>query len=388
MTRRTTGGGGFDARPRGVEAEPRGAASNAAGRTPRHAPADLEDLQPGNVAAVLDDRAPVVVVDLDEPAPSPRHLPVAFPGVVVGVSATGWPAVSRFAPKSPTSTDPGLLVGVDIVLVPGSVAPGGPSRGAPWVAVEDADAELVRLSEAAARSPMAAVTLMQVLRSGTAGSLERDLVVESLAYSALQSGPEFLGWLAGRPAPKTGRTQVDGPVILERDGAVLTITLNRPQVRNAYNVDLREGLDEAFDLVAADPSIEQVLLKGAGPNFCSGGDLDEFGTGPGPAASHLIRTTRSPALRLSRVADRVTAQLHGACVGAGIEIPALAGRVVAAPETRVRLPEVEMGLIPGAGGTASLPRRIGRHRTAWLGLSGAWLDAATALAWGLFDGEL
>ncbi len=101
--------------------------------------------------------------------------------------------------------------------------------------------------------------------------------------------------------------------------------------------------------MAADPSIEQVLLKGAGPNFCSGGDLDEFGTGPGPVASHLIRTTRSPALRLAGVADRVTAQLHGACVGAGIEIPALAGRVVATPDTRVRLPEVEMGLIPGAG---------------------------------------
>jgi enoyl-CoA hydratase/carnithine racemase len=81
----------------------------------------------------------------------------------------------------------------------------------------------------------------------------------------------------------------------------------------------------------------------------------------------------------------VTVELHGACVGAGVEIPALAGRVFATPDTRVRLPEVAMGLIPGAGGTASLPRRIGRHRTAWLGLVGAWLDATTALAWGLVD---
>jgi hypothetical protein len=384
------GGAGFDARPAGLEAEPRGdAASNPPRRIPTHAPADLDDLRSGDVAAVLDDRAPVVVVDLDEPASvAPRHLPVAFAGVVLGVSRTGWPAVSRAAPKSQTSPGPGVLAGVDIVLVPKAIAPGGPSPGALWVGVDDPDAEVLRIREAAARSPMAAVTLMQVLRSGTAVSLERDLFVESLAYSALQSGPEFLGWLASRTTARTGRTQVDVPVILERDGAVLTITLNRPQVRNAYNVALREGLDEAFDLVAADPSIETVFLKGAGPNFCSGGDLDEFGTGPGPAASHLIRTTRSPALRLARVADRVTAQLHGACVGAGIEIPALAGRVVAAPDARVRLPEVEMGLIPGAGGTASLPRRIGRYRTAWLGLSGAWLDAATAFAWGLFDEEL
>jgi enoyl-CoA hydratase/carnithine racemase len=119
--------------------------------------------------------------------------------------------------------------------------------------------------------------------------------------------------------------------------------------------------------------------------FSSGGDLDEFGSGPGPSAAHLIRTSRSPALRLGRVADRVTAELHGACVGAGIEIPALAGRIVAAPDTQMLLPEVSMGLIPGAGGTATLPRRIGRHRTAWLALGGAWIDAATALDWGLVD---
>jgi enoyl-CoA hydratase/carnithine racemase len=85
------------------------------------------------------------------------------------------------------------------------------------------------------------------------------------------------------------------------------------------------------------------------------------------------------------VAERVTVELHGACVGAGIEIPALAGRIIAKPDTRIRLPEVSMGLIPGAGGTASLPRRIGRHRTAWLALGGAWLDATTALGWGLVD---
>jgi len=72
-------------------------------------------------------------------------------------------------------------------------------------------------------------------------------------------------------------------------------------------------------------------------------------------------------------------------VGAGLELSAFAGHVVARPDTGVRLPEVSMGLIPGAGGTVSIPRRIGRWRTLYLALSGMWLDAATAAEWGLVD---
>jgi len=81
----------------------------------------------------------------------------------------------------------------------------------------------------------------------------------------------------------------------------------------------------------------------------------------------------------------VTAYVHGACVGAGIELAAFAGRVVATPDTRCRLPEVSLGLVPGAGGTVSIPRRIGRQRTAWLGLGGAELEATRAAQWGLVD---
>ena len=76
---------------------------------------------------------------------------------------------------------------------------------------------------------------------------------------------------------------------------------------------------------------------------------------------------------------------NGACVGAGIELPAFAARVVAAQDTVAELPELGMGLVPGAGGTVSVPRRIGRQRAAWWMLSGARLDAETGRAWGLFD---
>jgi enoyl-CoA hydratase/carnithine racemase len=88
---------------------------------------------------------------------------------------------------------------------------------------------------------------------------------------------------------------------------------------------------------------------------------------------------------MAGVADRVVAFLHGSCFGSGIELSAFAARVVARPDTVIGLPEVSLGLIPGAGGTVSLPRRIGRHRTAWLALTGRTIDAATARAWGLVD---
>ncbi|CAB4833716.1 unannotated protein [freshwater metagenome] len=77
--------------------------------------------------------------------------------------------------------------------------------------------------------------------------------------------------------------------------------------------------------------------------------------------------------------------MHGACVGSGIELAAFASRVVAAPDAFFALPEGAMGLIPGAGGTVSIARRINKQRTAWLALSNQSIDAETALAWGLID---
>jgi enoyl-CoA hydratase/carnithine racemase len=119
--------------------------------------------------------------------------------------------------------------------------------------------------------------------------------------------------------------------------------------------------------------------------FCSGGDLDEFGTLPDPATAHAIRSTRHPARLLHALEPRVECVVHGSCVGAGVELPAFATRVVARPDASFRLPELGMGLVPGAGGTVSLPRRIGRQRTAWLALTGVAIDVETALSWRLVD---
>jgi enoyl-CoA hydratase/carnithine racemase len=323
----------------------------------------LEGLQAGrgDVGAAVDE--PVVVVDLD----SGRSVaglkpPPGWPGVVIAVSQ---------APSAPAAPD-----GPDVLVS----AATDPPR--PWVG---GGLEAARAVEAAVRrNPIAATTLAQVLRAGVTLGVGGALTIESLAYSTLQGGPEHRHWLETRRMRATdGR--LDPAVRLERRGDALWLILDRPERRNAYSARMRDELVAALEVPAFDPSISAVHLAGAGPNFCSGGDLAEFGALPDPATAHSIRTQRSAGWRISQLEDRITVHLHGACVGAGIELAAFAGTVEAAPDATMALPEVGMGLIPGAGGTASLPRRIGPARTAWLALTGVRLDAETAVRWGLVD---
>lgn len=245
--------------------------------------------------------------------------------------------------------------------------------------------ELVPIAASARLAPLAAQALVQLLRLGAGLGIHDALVAESLAYSMLQSGPEFARWRAGRtlrPAPpETGEPAVR----VRRSGDRLHLQLNRPERRNAFSAAMRDALVEGLQLAELDASIEEVILSGVGPAFCSGGDLDEFGSRPDPATAHAVRSSRSAAALIARSAARVRAELHGACVGAGIELPAFASRVVAREGAFFQLPELSLGLVPGAGGTVSLPRRIGRERTAWLALSGARIDAPTARRWGLID---
>lgn len=234
-------------------------------------------------------------------------------------------------------------------------------------------------------NPQASVTAAQVLRATHGVEVASGLTLESAAYSMLQAGPEFARWRASRVACTPAGDEAGPPVIVERTQDKLVVTLNRPHVRNAVNAASRDGLVEALRVGACDPAVGLVLLKGAGPAFCSGGDLGEFGTLPDPATAHQIRMTRSPAWWAASLRPRLRVELHGACVGAGIELAAWAGEIVAREDTFALLPEVSMGLIPGAGGTVSLPRRIGRHRSAYMAISGQRIDVDTLRAWGLVD---
>lgn len=256
------------------------------------------------------------------------------------------------------------------------------------ITVPSADAAVAELTHRLQRWPLAAAVCDDVLRSvDPAGATMAGVVTESLAYSTLQAGPEFARWLAER-GPASVPHLAD-PVLAQRDGNTLRIVFNRPQRHNAFSTDARAALLEALDVAHYDTSIDEVVLAGNGPSFCSGGDLAEFGTFTDPASAHLARTRHSPALALDALTARLgpacRAEVHGQVLGSGLEMAAFCGRVVARPSAVFGLPELSLGLIPGAGGTVSITRRIGRWRTAYLVISGQTIDAPTALSWGLVD---
>jgi Enoyl-CoA hydratase/isomerase len=304
--------------------------------------------------ALSDPKGSVVVVALDDrssPDAAPAPLALAtLPAVVVGTSAFDTPRRADL---------------VDVVVPP------------------EGD-ELDATVDAVGANPLAATALALVLRGSEVRSVVEGLQLESAVYGTLQGGPEFAAWRASRPVHPP-RPEAGPAVAVHRDGDRLELVLDRPAVRNALDSRMRDELVAGLAIAAGDPSVAEVRLRGAGPAFCAGGDLDEFGSRPDIATAHLVRMTRSPARAMAAIADRLVAHLHGACLGSGIELPAFAARVVARSDTVVGLPEVSLGLIPGAGGTVSLPRRIGRHRTASLALTGRTIDAATALEWGLVD---
>lgn len=263
-----------------------------------------------------------------------------------------------------------------------------PSADRRVVVVDSVPDTLAELSERCERWPHASAVCDDVLRTiDPAGPTMAGLVTESLAYSTLQAGPEFARWLEERGPARL--PDIADPVQARRDGDVLHIDFNRPQRHNAFSTDARAALLDTLTVAQLDPSVTGITLSGNGPSFCSGGDLAEFGTFADPASAHLARTRHSPALLLdaltARFGEACRARVHGQVLGSGLEMAAFCGWVEAAADSVCGLPELSLGLIPGAGGTVSVTRRIGRWRTAYLVLSGRTVDAATALAWGLVD---
>jgi enoyl-CoA hydratase len=248
--------------------------------------------------------------------------------------------------------------------------------------------QLERLQRAVDANPSASTVLVQALRLIEGLSPQAGLVVESLAFATLQQGDEFSSWLdrvskAKKQAPPKAADA--SPVIAERLGHELHLLLNRPETRNEVDVEMRDALFDCFSIAALDPEITRVHVRGAGSSFSIGGALSEFGRVHSGTTGHFIRTQRLPARMLADHGHKYHFHLHGACVGAGLEIAAFGGWITAHPSAYLRLPEISMGLIPGAGGCVSLTRRIGRQGAAWMMMTGARISAKTAMTWRLVD---
>lgn len=300
----------------------------------------------------------------DAPAASP-------PGVVVAVGSAADIAAAEYWPQAATFTL--------------TEDPCADRRAVTVDSVPEALAELTRRCQ---RWPHASAVCDDVLRAiDPEGPTLAGVVTESLAYSTLQAGPEFARWLDERGPARM--PDIADPVQAGRDGDTLRVAFNRPRRHNAFSTDARAALLEALAVAQLDPSVTGIVLSGNGPSFCSGGDLAEFGTFADPASAHLARTRHSPALALDALTARLgrscRAEVHGRVLGSGLEMAAFCGWIAARDDSVFGLPELGLGLIPGAGGTVSVTRRIGRWRTAYLVLSGRTVGAEIARAWGLVD---
>jgi len=169
----------------------------------------------------------------------------------------------------------------------------------------------------------------------------------------------------------------------EKLGPVAVVTLDRPEKLNAYDVAMRDDLHAVLGAADEDPEVRALVLRGAGRAFSTGGDVTEFGTAPSPFVARAVRWRRDVWGRLLELRAATVAAVHGLAVGGGMEMALLCDVCIAAPEARFALPETALGMIPGVGGTQTLPRRVGMARALELVLTTAPLDARRAQAVGL-----
>ena len=170
----------------------------------------------------------------------------------------------------------------------------------------------------------------------------------------------------------------DDAVLYSTQGDVGIITINNPPV-NALRNAVRAGIKEGVEKFAADPAIKAIVLIGGGRTFIAGADIKEFGKPPsGPDLNSVIAT-------MENSPKPIVAALHGTALGGGLETAFGAHYRVISPSGRVGLPEVHLGLLPGAGGTQRLPRLIGAKAALDAILSGAHIPAAKAKATGIVD---
>jgi len=178
------------------------------------------------------------------------------------------------------------------------------------------------------------------------------------------------------------------PVLVQRDGTITTLTLNRPDIRNAMNVELTEAFTAAVEDVRHDPDVRAVVVTGAGKAFCSGGDLGWINPGPGASVPERRRKVRSfyPQFRAVRSLDvPVVAAINGPAVGAGLCLAMACDIRIAAEGAILSAPFTRLGMHPGMAATYLLTRLVGTARAAELLFTSRDVDAAEAAAIGLIN---
>jgi enoyl-CoA hydratase len=173
-------------------------------------------------------------------------------------------------------------------------------------------------------------------------------------------------------------------VIFEKREGIAWLTLNRPHVLNAMNMQMRDELWTVMEAVRDDPDTRVLIVKGAGERaFSAGADVSEFGTAPSYVEARRARRERDLWQLMLDLDKPLIAAIHGYALGAGCEMSMCCDLRVASDDARLGLPEVKLGYIPSAGGTQLLPRTISPGVAMEMVLTGDDIDAATALGLGL-----
>ncbi len=172
-------------------------------------------------------------------------------------------------------------------------------------------------------------------------------------------------------------------LIYEKADRVARISLARPAVLNAYNIQMRDDFSEALAAVSDDPEVRALLITGEGRGFCAGADLTEFGSAPSQVIARQVRWQRDVWGQMINLDKPIVVAVHGYCIGSGLEIALLGDLRLAAEDTVFAMPEVRLGMIPAAGGTQTIPRIAGPSQAMDLLLTGRRFTAQEALSMGL-----
>lgn len=175
-------------------------------------------------------------------------------------------------------------------------------------------------------------------------------------------------------------------LIYEKEDGVAYITLNRPQQLNTVNVKMRDELYELLPAVQDDPEVVVGIVKGAGERaFSAGADITEFGTAPSQVIARQVHLERELWRTFLSVDKPLIAAIHGFAIGAGIEMAMCCDIRLASDEARFGLPEINLGMIPPAGGTQLATRLLGVGKASWFILTGNLIDAREAWQLGLIN---